>query len=86
MAVGSAATNPNGWDWGPPKSDDEGWRFARRGEILDTARMFMLHYIRTRESSEFAEHTENDHGKEVRECVRLAEMLVDEVDARHPRA
>jgi len=78
--------DPNGWAWGPPKSDDEGWRYARRGEVLDTSRMFMLHYIRTRGDTEFAEVTDEDRREAVSECVRMAEILINVVDSRFPRS
>jgi len=78
--------DPRSWLWGLPKSDDEGWRYNRRNEVLDTARMFMLHYVKTLGGDEFSENGDDDRKEEALECVKLAEALIATVDSRHMRA
>lgn len=72
--------DPNGWDWGPPKSQDESWRWERRCELLKISEILLVHRIGQQEDDD-----EDDVRELVSGCVNLAAELIQDVDGRFPR-
>lgn len=72
--------NPRGWDWGPPKSENEGWIFDRRSTVLSIATNILT--VRTRDPEAW---NQSDKRETISDAVDTAMMLVEELDKRFPR-
>lgn len=77
----SPNSNPNGWEWGPPKSDTEGWRWQRRNELIATSTQLTTMLLR-----DLGDFDPDAVAARVQMGFEAAKLILAKSDAEIPRA